>query len=511
LPSYQSFLVGDYDIGLELDKESWLIPQKAFTEFKNVYIQDGVITARKGFTEFADTESSDAIVGIHEFIEADGVETLIVNTVDRLYEWNGTALVDKDGADNWTGSGTNLVSAVNANGKLYMVNGSNQLRSYNGTAAADVKVDISDDTVNDLDFALFVFFIKERLILFHTSEDGTRYPQRVRWSSTSDVEDFTGDDFIDAPTGEWLVSAVQVHDDVIVWFDKSTWLFRYTGDPILPFRWEKMSSSEGASAGLSAVAFRDSATVLGKGGLILTDGVDVQRIDSRVPDLTLEMALSNIPQAYGILQEELRQVWLFYPSANASANDSLLVFNFEKFDWARHDNHDFTCAGLYSKEVATTWNTITGTWAEQTDTWISGSQLAGYPFVLGGKADGKIYKLNDSSGDDGAAINIELTSGRWNPFKANDMMARLGYIDFLVSKEPGTSLSVDFYIDFETTAYTTETLTLDNTRDVDKFWVRLYSGATAASHKIRIYGTGTRPQIHAIMPAFKPAGRISEA
>ena len=71
-------------------------------------------------------------------------------------------------------------------------------------------------------------------------------------------------------------------------------------------------------------------------------------------------------------------------------------------------------------------------------------------------------------------------------------------------------MSVDFYIDWNESAYKTETLSFENSADVDKFWVRLVSGAVANSHKIRMYHTesGMLPKIHAIMPWFKPVGRV---
>jgi len=509
MPSYQPFLIASFDIGLMLDKEPWLLPSKAFSKMENAFLRDGYIEKRMGYSEWADTGSSDAVVGIHNFIETSGAETPIVNTVDRLYEWNGTALVDKDSSDVWTGDTTNLVSAVNAAGKLYMANGKNLIRSYDGTAPANVSWTLPAG-LTTLNFCRHLAYYKRRLILFDTQEDGTRYLKRARWSSVTNVEDLSADEYIDCPTSESIVTTAPINDDIIVVFSKSVWLFRYTGDPILPFRWEKISSSDGASAFFTGTAFRDKVSALGKAGLIVTDGTNVEKIDDRVPDLTLSMNSTSLPYSHSILFEELRQIWTFYPSLNATANDEVLVFNYKDFDWAILKDMPFICAGSYNSETTYTWSNITGTWEDSTDNWIGDSLHAGYPQILAGKSDGKVYVLQSGSSDDGEAIAMDIETGRFNPLKERGLKARLGYVDFLVTKEAGSEAYIDFYLDFEKSAYTTKTLSFATDADVDKHWVRVYVNATGNSHKMRIYqdDSGVLPKIHAIMIYVKPAGRI---
>ena len=81
-------------------------------------------------------------------------------------------------------------------------------------------------------------------------------------------------------------------------------------------------------------------------------------------------------------------------------------------------------------------------------------------------------------------------------------------MDFLLETGPAQTLSVDFFKDTSQTAYLTRVLAFD--RAGEKSWVRLYSGATGAFHRIRLYqqAAGQNIRIHAIMPWFKPAGRI---
>jgi hypothetical protein len=508
--SYKPFLIADFDTGLVLDKEPWLLPQDAFESLKSCYLRDGVLEKRKGHTEFSDTSSGDAIVGIHNFIETDGSRSLIANTINRTFEYNPATgnLDDKDGADNWTGTVVNLTSAVNFQGKLYMANGKDQLRSYNGTAAADEDVDLDGDTNNDLDFCLHVAVQKERLILFHTSENGVRYPQRVRWSVAGSF-DFTNDEAIDAPTSEWLIAVEPVNDDFICFFEESIWLFRYTGDPILPFRFEQISPNEGAAANFGSFSTKDSAFVIDKIGVVFSDGVGSDRIKTKVPNFSLNISQESIGVSFGVRFDELDQAWFMYPSANASANDSVLALNTKNFSFAVLEDMPFTCAGFYTQDDAKTWATFGGTWAEAAEAWVSNQVQAGFPFVLGGKSDGKIYQLNDGGNDDSATISMEAITGRWNPFKEIGLQAWLGYVDFLVTVEPGTELSVDFFINFDDVAYRSEIIEFEGAGD--KVWFRVDAGAQASSHRLRLYQNkaGQFPKVHAIMPYFKPSGLIN--
>ena len=510
MPSYQPFLIADFKTGLELDREPWLLPRDAFSSLTNAYIKYGKIKRRKGYTEFADIGlgTPTAITGITNHISTGGTNQLIVTDEKRTYKYSAGSLVDLDGADVWSGDENSLLRAVNYLGKLYMVNGNDPMRSYDGSTTAEVTVDITGDTNNDLDLAYHIFAHKERLVILHTSENGVRKPQRARWSSVSNPEDFTNDEYVDAPTAEWIVTAYFVGDDIVVHFEQSVWVLRYTGDSTLPFRWEKLNSTSGSTAFYSGVGFLDQGIALGKGGHIWTDSVHVQRIDQKIPDIVLTMNQDALGNSSSLFFEELSQVFTFYPTTNSTTKDNALILNFDEKTWAIYENMPFTTGGFFTAAQTQTWNTTTGTWLQQTEKWVASAIQAGYPIILVGGYDGKLYRLSDSSSDNGTAIEMAIESARWNPYASKGLKARLGWIDFLITPIAGETLTIELFTDFNSTAYKTEELPLDG--NSGKEWVRIFSGEIGESHRLRISQTSinTPPEIHAIMPAFKPAGRI---
>lgn len=510
MAAYTPYLVAGMKTGLELDLEPWLLPSDAYSELNNAFIRDGVLQKRRGYIEYADTGAGYPIMGIMDFIESDGSKTLLVADTKRLYEYSGGVLIDLDGADIWTGDATNFVSWVNYLGKIYMANGHDRLRYFDGSTAGYVNVDIDGDSNNDLTACWFTLVHKERVLLFHTTESGTAYHQRVRWCKAGDPSDWetsSGGGYIDVPVGEWIRGAGYLGSDIIIWCDNSAWILRYTGDSSAPFVLERISTEYGAIAGQSIIEIRNKSFALGKYGMVQSDGSGVVRIDQKIPDMAIDWAASYLDKCFGFVAEELRQAWLLYPSMGETSPDKALVWDYETGAWATIDM-PMTCLGATTQSETLTWATMPGTWANANRAWDESSSQAGYSVMLGGDSSGKIYKLNEGAADISSDISLSIMTGRWNPYKSNGVKARLGYIDFLIESISGVTVTLNFYMDFDTVSYLTETI--DFNQDGEKAWVRIFVNNTAASHRFSISNTGAgQVKIHAITPWFKPAGRIA--
>lgn len=508
LSSYTPFLIANFKTGLELDLEPWLLPQDAFMELQNAYIRNGVLMKRNGYTEFADTGDARPIMGIFNYVESNNSKTLLVADTDRLFEYAAGILNDLDLADVWTSVGADLCSSINWKGSLYMTNFKDQIRVFNGTTVTNYKIDINGDTTNDVGYCRHLVIHKERLIALYTYEGAAERPQRARWCVAGNVTDWTNDGYVDCPTSDFITAAVLIGDDILVWFSSSIWWLKYTADPDLPFRWERIDSETGSQAPYVPVLKNNRSYGFDKSGLVVTDGFDVVPVDQKIPDFGLTFNQTNINNCYGILINELRQIWIAYPDASSTTNTRVLAYNYEENSWAVF-TIPFTCFGYYSRQESLTYDDAT--WAIDSSAERIDAQAAqeGYPTIIGGKTNGKIYTLNDGTDDDGSDIEMIVTSKRWNPYKDQGLKARLGWIDFLVTCREEDELSVDFFTDFKTLSYQTKILSFD--QEGQKAWVRLFSGAVGNTHRIKMYHTasGQQPKIHAIMPWFKPAGRLS--
>lgn len=535
MQSYQPFLIADFSTGLELGKEPWLLPKDAFTTMNDALIHRGVLEKRKGYAPFASTGQGLAITGIFHLKDAQGARIQLVADQSYLYESDGSGLTpvshSQRGANPvWTGSASSFIHWANWQGRVFMTNnqpvlgettagdgtGLDGIQVYDGSVFEALRPDLSGSG-DYVDQCALIMVHKERLILFSTLENGAMHLQRARWCKPGDPEDWTNDGFVDAPTGEMIRGAAYIRDEIAVWFEQSVWLLRYTGDADLPFRWEKVSSVDGCDAPFSTASFQDKSLALGKAGPVLTDGLDACRVDEKIPNLALGFDQDHMDVCFGMVLEDQSQYWLLFPFAGSESADRVLVLNYDNWTWSIY-NLAFNCLGYHTLDQSIIWlasppnpvKDMSGvSWSACSEKWVSNAAQAGYPLVLAGDREGRVFQVNHTTSDgDGAAIGFEVVSGRWNPYREQGVKARLGRVDFLLETGSNQTLNVDFFKDASQTAYLTRQLSFD--REGEKAWVRLYSGATGSFHRIRLYqnAAGQNIRIHAITPWFKPAGRV---
>lgn len=455
-----------------------------------------------------------SIVGIEGYYNLSTGETdLMIFDKRRCCQYDPTEekLEDISGSDEWTSGDFDYIWGCNARNVLYVTNNVDRVKSWNGTTWANLLMDIDGDSGNDIDSCLLVFFYKERLLVLRTTENSTLYPQRARWSKAENHADWTNDGYVDAPTNDWIMAADFIGEDLIVWFQNSTWRLKYTGDAALPFRWEQIDISRGCYATYSGFNFNDVMATVGPVSISETDNLKVYDIDKKIPDAVTSMDPQQFDKIYSIPIQELQQVLVSYPTVEDTENANSLCYNWEEKSWSRYD-YGFNVYGFYKEgETGLTLDEIEETWDELEIAWDDNTRQAGYPTTLGGDTDGYIWKINYGGADNDAAIAFDVFSGRWNPYLKKGMKARLGWVEFLVDYDPNISMTVDFYahVDKKEGVVESQTVTFGETGDTaDTVWVRADNGAIGDFHRVRLRNAAAYQtiRIHAMKIYFKPAG-----
>lgn len=490
------------------------------------------------------------ITGLWNCYGTGGISSLLAFDKDRICRYNATdeEFIDityttgrdeddtKDveidlGADNtlfwWLQNWEKPKGTFNAymcNAQSTSVDGTNYgVLYWDGTNLFPLNVDIDGDTNNNLKACRMIFLYKNRLILLDTDEDGTDYHQRARWNeanspptTASNWDDATtGAGYIDAPTEDWIISADFIGEDLVVLFERSVWKLVYTGDSTKPFEWERIDTTEGSYATYSTIAFSDEIQTVGPTRIIATDGREVYPVDKRIPDFMLEWNQDSVSYSYGLVIEELRQSIISYASLDATAHsdgntypDSAAILNYYDSSWSTYEL-PIHCLGYWSVESDLIWQNISDKWEDIDWAWGDKELQAGYPYTLLGDHSGYVFRMNYSGNDNGSNIEFEAVTGRWNPYFKQGKKARLGYIDFLVDVGPNVTFDVENYLNTDTASFQTKTVTCDSFDGADeRVWKRVYVGATAQFHSIKITNNDTqnRPRIHAIVPWFAPVG-----
>jgi hypothetical protein len=452
------------------------------------------------------------IMGLTTFYQDAGSSQFLVLNTKRINKYDpvNAELIDLTGADIFTGTDEDFFWFDIWKDTLFITNNFDRIKKYDGGNVTNFDVDFDGDENNDVDNCLLIFTYKGHLVLLRPTEKGYHKPHRARWSvsnSFTNWKESEGGGFVDCPTIDWIMGADFIGDDLVVMFERSIWILKYTGDPALPFRWEQVKSTEGCYATFSVMPFSDEILFLGPVQICGTDGIDVYGIDKKIPDFSLNFDSEKFQYSYSIVIEEKRDSWLSFVPTGKDLPEQILALNYEEGTWSIFDLafHSF---GYFKQVADLTWDDVEQTWDEIEWTWDEKELQAGYPVTLGGTHDGYLYKLNEGSSDNGSNIAAEVIGANWNPFVDKGLKARLGYLDFLVDVDPGIHFYVDFYKDDSSTPYLTKKITCDG--QGDKVWKRIFSGAVGRFHKIKIYHDEQAMtfRIHAISPWFAPAGRL---
>ncbi len=412
--------------------------------------------------------------------------------------------------ENWT---------LGGEARTYITNNNDPIQIYDGTHLRQLSIDIGLESaragVNDVNSALLIFVVKERIVIFSTVEDA-EYRQRARWSSIKDPQSWPTSNFKDAPTEDFIVSADFLGDDLYVWFENSVWRFVWTGDSVNPFEWERVSAQDGAIAQMSLTTRNNIQRAIGPTKILANNGNVIGSIDEKVPDVVLDWNPDSAPFSFSADIEEQRQIYFTYarPETVADGNgdkfpDRALVLNYEDNSWATH-RHDIHSMGFSSLESTVTWD-LDLAWEDIDFSWSSASQVSGFPFTIIGDHSGLILQLNASGSDNGSAIEFNAKTGRWNPYHKEGLQAKFWKVSLLCDVDASASFDVELFLNSDTTKYKTGTVICSAVDGADdKAWYDVYSGAIGFFHSLNITNNAStnRPRIHAMRLWFQPAGRI---
>lgn len=314
---------------------------------------------------------------------------------------------------------------------------------------------------------LIILPYKNRLVVLNTLEGpdlatSIRYPQRARWCQNGtpfygDFPDNTSAEtlswsesvigrggWVDAPTGESIVSAEFIKDTLVVYFERSTWQLVYTQNPYLPFVWQKINTELGAESTFSQVPFDRGVYGIGNDGVITTDSVNVVRIDQNIPDEVFNIQNKNngVKRVYGIRDYTSQLVYWtipvdYYfdgssPSYEVTFPNKVLLYNYLDGSWAEFKD-SFTCFGYWQQFSDLTWATYQSTWESSNLTWSSSALLSRFNDVIAGNQRGFVFIYSQmlNIGQNATSLTVSnITAATRNIFCPDHNLVNGDYIMF---------------------------------------------------------------------------------
>ena len=468
----------------------------------------GTYTASTGYLG---TFTADRIMGIFRYIGSDNTRELLISDDKRIAIYNTASnlfqplsLYDISpaiaNADVWASTDEDYIWAANwqhagsvnrvyiTNGKAYVTGtpGTDGIVYYDATDRGTpttpcvVQFQPALNATDDLYGCKLMFSIKQRLLCLHTFEfngaNTSTFPQRARWCAAQDPSNWDdtvpgGGGFVDAPTGEQIISARQVQDIIIVYFTDSVWTLRPVPDPALPFRWDKINDFRACDAKMGSTGYDRYVVAVGQRGITATDGVETRRVDERIEDFVDDdVNTTEFGKVFAQRSFADRRTWFLYPKDESDEANAALIYDDESSAYSKYIFANTTVMnalgyGSVSKDYAAqdfiAANDLDKAAEDFNDeTALSFFWSAKAELFLGGDRAGAIYILETEGTDDGTAIDFSVMSAGWNPYKDQGVECQFGYIDFYCDSDEKTKLNVQFYKNDNETPYASQAMDL---------------------------------------------------
>lgn len=448
----------------------------------------GTYTANSGRVGYS---SGDRVMGIFTYIDSAGVRLTLVGDTKRycllnsatdlfqpldLYD-GSTAYPDDDHmaststdyiwAANWQHSGS-VNRVYMTNGKAYVTAspGTDGILYYDASAAQVVQFrpDLDGGTTT-LNGCRMMFVIKQRLFCLYTYENTSVFPQRVTWCAQQNPGNWDrtvagGGGFVDAPTGDHIISARQVHDTIIVFFTNSVWTLTPQSDPALPIRWTKVNDFRACDGRMATVGYDRYALSAGIRGITASDGVETRRIDQRIQDFTSdEINADQFDKSYGERDYSNERTWLLYADETSDDANAALIYDEESQAYSIYDiDMNVLGQGINSTDLAAEDFVEANNLDYSADDFDEENALSFYwskaaDLFLGGDRSGVVHRMGIGVTDNGTEYAFSAKSSAWNPYKEQSMEAQMGYIDFYVTADQNTEFTVKFFKNDDETPY----------------------------------------------------------
>ena len=346
------------------------------------------------------------------------------------YEFTSGAW-ERLGSAVWTGGPTDFFWAdtwrgITANEDyLFVTNNTTAdgIRYWNGSAWTTLNP--LYNTTQTIETCRIIVPFKDRLLFLNVVEKVSgapnRFRNRCRFSQNGDPrsadawrEDTPGKGgYTDAPTQEGIISAAFLKDRLIVFFERSTWELVYTGNEVLPFRWQQINTELGVESPFSVVQFDKAVLGIGNVGIHACNGANVERIDDKIHHdiFKFENNSNGVLKVQGIRDFYTEMVYWVWPDPSRSFLEDplfptrVLVYNYKNGSWALNDD-SITAFGYFQNPNNIRWNNINSTWEESEGAWDDGTLESRFLNVIAGNQQGFTFIIASDNNRNSPALQI---------------------------------------------------------------------------------------------------------
>lgn len=408
-------------VGVVQDLSAHELPIQAWTDANNIRFLDGYVHQAYGYNEVYD---SAAVIPYHVLpVIIGSARYWIYASLTKIYctTITGGAAVHTNLTRQTAGNDVNYAATANSwtstvLGGVPILNPGNttdppqqwDLNTANNFAA------LSNWPANLYCKSLRTY--KNFLVALNITDSGTNYPYLVRWShpadpgsvpSSWDVTDATKDaGKFDLSEGyDQIVDGLQLRDSFIVYKEQSVWRLDYTGGQYV-FRSSKVLGMSGAMNRNCIVEIDGYHVVLTIDDIVIHDGFQANSILDKQTRRWLfqHMDSDESYRSFVFKNPFYNEVFICFAGVGSDYPDTAVVYNYRDKTVSIR-----SLPNVHHANYGQVDNTLTGTWATDSDPWDSDlsfwdtpDAVPNYSRVLIGSNAQKLYMLDASGGLDGS-------------------------------------------------------------------------------------------------------------
>jgi len=427
----KSFIQDNFGKGLNIFARDTMIQEKETADASNIWgVGKNSLKKRPGTRLICEVSGVSKICGLGTYYSGSTRELLIMAGT-KLYKEDSGSATQID-TDTWT---ANLrADFCQAGGKVFIQNGTDVLREYDGSTI--------EDTTNG-QIGKFSIFYKNSL---WTAGD-TSYPTRLYRSGSGDkLGDFTYDDpdnllatsvYVGKNDGQKITGLFKHQDYLYVVKENSIWRVSQGTDDAGTITVALIDPSRGVSAHHTIDSVDNDVFFFNDKGVYafgyepnMSEQIRTNIVSLRIDPNIKAIQKDRLEEAPAIYFDN--RYYLAYTSGGGGSNDKIAVYDRQRLGWWKF-NLGANCLTEYKDS-------------------------SGYSYLyFGSPSDGKVYYFDDmAKSDNGTAISTKWKSGKWS-FKDYAQQKFFHHLVFYFGRIRGV-ITINVYVDG--TLHKTETTTL---------------------------------------------------
>lgn len=409
-------------LGLIRDVPAYQLPPEAWSLAENVRFVDEGVERLRGWSSTFGTPPTDPHFTMPVTTPSQTFWPYV--SLTKAYVWDGTTHTDITRA---TGGDYTATKTSDWNGTLlagiFIANNGIDDPQFWATASTGTKLaKLTNWPANTKAKVIRAF--GPYLVAINITKSGNNFPHMVKWSHPADpgsvpvswdetdpTKDTGEQDLADVESG-LLVEALPLQQSMYLYKQGSTWRMTYIGGQQI-FKFEKFLETSGILGPRCVAVTGDGLkhVVATQDDIIVHNGNQATSILDKRQKKALAAAIdtANYGNSFMFCNTLYNEMWFCYPSQGQSVPNRALIWNYKHGERGAITEADITFSWAISGplEVSSeeTWESVTGTWADDTEPW---SVLQRRKIVTCYPEGGKFYLLDDGLTKDGAAFQATI-------------------------------------------------------------------------------------------------------